>query len=779
MSKRFSRSPRFRRAIVLIFLFLIAFSWGALRRRISLKLGRDRNRHRSGREGFAAHFPDASAVFTPYHLTPGGGERVVLSFIMKFQEYTNGPVELIVQRDNTCQNVHCLMKLSEALMVRGIRWNAVSIKTPDQMKNKYRLWFAMGNSMWPPMPSKGLFSIYHCQFPFDGQHPPSPAKNLLGYDIVYFNSEYTKGWYRNYLREHIDTSGDQSLLSQRMPMLINFPPPFKTAPKAHPGRTHLHFFKTFQIILIGRFFEGVQCKRHKHALEAFKMLKQKSMMVNLKLYLVGHVATGHEAYAAEVMDLASEINGAEVLLNADDSTITSLLFESDVIWSITGLELEAPLEHVFDPADAEHFGLALLEGMFEGLVPVVFDRGGPTEIAKDLPDFLKVSSLSGLVQSTAQLMHMNPYDLDELKSHSKRVAEGFAAEFDSGISMLFSFLELTLDPSNQVLWLMTRKNVLEHENRANDGWAAHDNRPLQADGACRSIDTDTAALIYADTRPDFALRAIVSQLTRKVGPDWRLHVFHSIDNHQISRDMLFGFSCVVYHSLDNLYLSKPGSFDPRNEGSYQTFWKSGEVFKALGKNVKHVLTFQADSWFPPNGVFKTAWLQLDYIGAPWCHIAPNGQMNWGYLESSERPEEANPMLHDTRRIPFDIRVGNGGISLRNSQAQILTAGRHVRDALKYDQENEDVFFVVSLLEDGFTLGTLEQAAQFGAEILCHDIDAHRKLKASARSKLRHLTVPFSIHKPFDVFFQLQLDPERYSDVRLFLQYFFEKGSQKL
>ena len=41
--------------------------------------------------------PERSALFTPYHLTPGGGERVVLSFLEKIQSCTGQHVDLIVK----------------------------------------------------------------------------------------------------------------------------------------------------------------------------------------------------------------------------------------------------------------------------------------------------------------------------------------------------------------------------------------------------------------------------------------------------------------------------------------------------------------------------------------------------------------------------------------------------------------------------------------------------------------------------------------------------------
>ena len=112
------------------------------------------------------------------------------------------------------------------------------------------------------------------------------------------------------------------------------------------------------ILLVGRFFAGVQCKGHLSAIAAFKLLKKQNPSIRheLKLTLLGHVATGQEAYHSDVKRRAAKVDGVRVLTNVQPKVMHSEIASSDVVWSLTGLDRP----QVLLPADAEHFGLALL-----------------------------------------------------------------------------------------------------------------------------------------------------------------------------------------------------------------------------------------------------------------------------------------------------------------------------------------------------------------------------------------------------------------------------------
>ena len=73
-------------------------------------------------------YSKVSAVYTPYHLTPGGGERVVLNFVALLQDVTGSDVELIVSAHNVCTRLQCVQTLASTLKVDSIRWNRLQVK---------------------------------------------------------------------------------------------------------------------------------------------------------------------------------------------------------------------------------------------------------------------------------------------------------------------------------------------------------------------------------------------------------------------------------------------------------------------------------------------------------------------------------------------------------------------------------------------------------------------------------------------------------------------------
>jgi len=110
------------------------------------------------------------------------------------------------------------------------------------------------------------------------------------------------------------------------------------------------------------------------------------------------------------------------------------------------------------------------------------------------------------------------------------------------------------------------------------------------------------------------------------------------------------------------------------------------------------------------------------------------------------------MLHDTRKIPNDMRVGNGGVSIRSVPAMKAVLRSHLQDSTA--QENEDVFYVIFLTKNNFRVANLSDAVEFGLEILCEDVHEHSML---TRDFPTASFVPFALHKPFDIIQRLHID----------------------
>ena len=173
--------------------------------------------------------------------------------------------------------------------------------------------------------------------------------------------------------------------------LVVYPPVTLLEPKAD-----LHdvsqTMRAASIILTGRFFDDVQGKKHLEAITAFEKLQTLSLLNpdttrRPKLYLVGHQMPGgkHEAYTAKVKERAAKVGNVQVITNMGGAEMISLMKQVSVVWSFTG-GLDSDPKH--NPADSEHFGIAVVEAMSTGAIPVLVDRGGLRELVNGDPAHL-------------------------------------------------------------------------------------------------------------------------------------------------------------------------------------------------------------------------------------------------------------------------------------------------------------------------------------------------------------------------------------------------------
>jgi len=679
---------------------------------------------------------DRSAIFTPYHLTPGGGEKVILTFVAQLQRLTGRPVDILVSEDNVCKAKSCAQQVAHAVDVVGIDWDEVNIEILGEQSG-YLIWIHTTNSLYPFVPSRGLVGVLHCQFPFDGQQPNSIQgfQHLGSYRIVYLYSEYALKWYSVFLEKELTKYEKETGVVHQLPHLTQFPPPVHLLRVAEPRSDESASRQgSLKIVLLGRFFEGRQGKRHLLAIKAFKKLRARKKKARLSLHLVGHVATGHEKYVASVRKAAARVPNVHVITNADAQQKVKILEGSDVIWALTGLGAEESK----DPADAEHFGLALLEGMSAGLIPIVAKKGGYTQILRGMPEILQISSIEELVKATLHVVSMSEKDRSKLSSRSHTLAQGFDT-FDQNFQSMFTVLGIPLHQTTLGLW----KSIFQNLNNAE-----YDNFKMKMES--ENCESPTNSIVYMDTRVDYMIKFNLAHLQSKLGKGWSIHVWHSAMNEIDVKLSLRNVECVKFHSIEGLLSSGADTFDPRlGNGSYNAVWKSLAFWQTFESSVKHVLNFQSDVIFAQSS-FDDSFLDFEYVGAPWC------LENTVFKMKAERPPEDYKYLHDSRTLPRAYRVGNGGVALRNKytmQELIIKYGHSSNPS-----ENEDVFFVQSLHDDRRKITDEALASRFAIECLCLDLELHKDIinlfKGSSAHFLHIGHRPFAIHKPIILYMHL-------------------------
>ena len=158
------------------------------------------------------------------------------------------------------------------------------------------------------------------------------------------------------------------------------------------------------IVSIGRFFDPASghSKRQLELVAAFRQLVEQGLE-GWRLVLIGGARPEDRDYAMAVRRAAAGLP-VEVRFSAPGDVVDSTLASASIYWHGAGYgsDLDAA------PDRAEHFGIAPIEAMSTGAVPVVFAAAGPAEVVEH--------DVSGLQWRT----------IDELVAHTRRLIDDVA-----------------------------------------------------------------------------------------------------------------------------------------------------------------------------------------------------------------------------------------------------------------------------------------------------------------------------------------------------------------
>jgi glycosyltransferase involved in cell wall biosynthesis len=193
-----------------------------------------------------------------------------------------------------------------------------------------------------------------CEFPFQRRLGPGSRLRLSLFRSVVANSAYTARWIeRRWGR----------------PARVLHPPVFPIPPLA----------KRPWIVAVGRFAGGGRSKRQLEMVEVFRGLVERGLIERgdgWELHLIG---MGQDPESVRrVVEAARELP-VVIHLDAPRRELEEVCGAASVFWHFTGA-LEDP-EAV--PERMEHFGIATVEAMSAGAVPVVVARGGQPEIVEE------------------------------------------------------------------------------------------------------------------------------------------------------------------------------------------------------------------------------------------------------------------------------------------------------------------------------------------------------------------------------------------------------------
>ena len=183
--------------------------------------------------------------------------------------------------------------------------------------------------------------------------------------------------------------------------------------------------KTASIASIGRFFDPSlgHCKKQRDLLHAFANMHESGRSAvgdtQWRLTFVGGADGASRDYTLGVRRAALGLP-VDVHVNAPRQTVVDVLTGASIYWHGTGFGEDVNLH----PERFEHFGIAVVEAMAAGAVPVVFGAAGPAEIVRHDVDGFHWRTLDELAEHTHRLM-ADP----ELRGRMAAAAVMRAAEF--------------------------------------------------------------------------------------------------------------------------------------------------------------------------------------------------------------------------------------------------------------------------------------------------------------------------------------------------------------
>lgn len=320
------------------------------------------------------------AIYSPYLDTLGGGERYMMTIAETFSK--SHQVEVLLDRHLENLGADELKKKLASrfdLDLAAVRFIGAPMGEKSSMLfrmsflRKYDvLFFLTDGSIFYPTAKK---NILHIQSPLVGQ----PAKSLWGeiklqsWDLIIYNSIFTK---------------KHSQKNWPIKSEIVYPP--VDVDKIKPLQ------KKKYILSVGRFFAYLKDKKQDVLIRAFKKLYQDKNMKGWSLHLAGSAGQGDIDYLKQLQELAKDLP-INFYPNLRYDELVKLYGQSSIYWHAAGFDEE-------EPAKMEHFGIATVEAMAGGCVPVVIGKGGQKEIIDNKKSGFLWDNLEELEDATLRLV---------------------------------------------------------------------------------------------------------------------------------------------------------------------------------------------------------------------------------------------------------------------------------------------------------------------------------------------------------------------------------------
>lgn len=342
------------------------------------------------------------AIYSPYLDTVGGGEK----YILTIAEILSDIAQVDVLLDAHLSEIGKDLIIDKLTTLHGINFSKINFKDAPVGKGgnflKRMLFLTQYDWMFYLTDGSIFFStaknsILHFQVPFT-ESPKSLWGNikLSTWQKAIYNSNFTK----SYVEKNWNIKGE-----------VIYPPVDTKGLKI--------LKKKKQILSVGRFFGYLRGKKQDVLINAFKELKEKEGLSGWSLHLVGAASAGDQKYVEELKLLAQD-EPVYFHINIPRNKIVELYGESQIYWHAMGYGET-------DPKKFEHFGIAVVEAMAAGCVPVIINLGGLKEIVEDGVSGIFWNDIEKLKKDTVSLIN-NSDKLKKMSGSAREKAMMFSQE---------------------------------------------------------------------------------------------------------------------------------------------------------------------------------------------------------------------------------------------------------------------------------------------------------------------------------------------------------------
>lgn len=367
-----------------------------------------------------------AAIYDPYLDTLGGGERycltvaeILLSLGWTVDIFWSGNKDIINQATSRFGlNLTNLNIVPDIFGLKNIDIDNLEDQTPQNFishksiktslgsklnqTKKYDFIFFLNDGSIPFLFSKK--NILHVQVPFISQQNfKEKLINQLKFKLInkiVCNSKFTASYLPKYLSHNTQ---------------VIYPPVDVESMDANSQKQNI-------ILSVGRFDNVLNSKKQELLIDTFSKLVKQNTNTDWKLILMGGSKQSSENnhFLMHLKNISQNLP-VEFEVNPDYEKLKQVYAISKIYWHAAGYGVDVKLH----PEHCEHFGMAPVEAMASGLVPILVNKGGLPEIINDGVDGFLWDNPEELLAKT-QILIATPENLNKMSLEAIKSSKQFS-----------------------------------------------------------------------------------------------------------------------------------------------------------------------------------------------------------------------------------------------------------------------------------------------------------------------------------------------------------------